>query len=1096
VVVLALLGSLHQAAAQGTAFDYLGILDDSGGLAAGVYDFTFSLSSSSNEVVQVGATITNFAVPVADGMFTVTLDFGAGVFTGNPLWVEIGVRTNGAASFSPLNPLQPILPVPYAVMAGAASNLLGTLPASQLTGILSTAQLSGAVVTNNETNVTLSGAFSGNGAGLTNLNAANSGLATTTQLTATSNGILTVATNAFEAANSNLGNIAGKWTINTAGQVTNTSLVIFTNTFSSLIITSNGWFWVGTNGNTAYASNGVLGASSSQSSGSGVATLTAANGLNIVSTGGTTNTNSPFYLGGGQVLPLVPGGNMAFTTNGSAPNQTLTLAASGSTGVSSVDGLAGAVTGVVTNNNAGSVNLTNMANLLAGNGAGLTNLQASNIVAGGAIPAAALPAISSFSGTLAQSQLPGDAVTNNNAFAVSLANSFTLGGGQVYPITPGANITFTTNGSAPNQTIAIASSGGSGGGAQTPLTGNVNGANYGITNLLDIILGNSFTLTTNGFTNTANGSTAYLMGPNSSLTASNETVNGALTINGNNTLTTGLVIGSTGTGFRITSDPTRVNTCPVAIVQPIVTNSQMIVDVQPSTAAGALSTNSILDNGTPYNKIDIVNQNLGPYAAGAAGNTNNWSALMLGITMNGAQAIVGTHSGGTEYPAQLNLFGPSASTAINFCTAGPAWGSPASVGAVSGSGAFIWGTTPYFYLYQSGGYLVGNSFGIANGIPLNWYNSSVGLSDTVSSLTGDAYGQLVFAGTNFWLHSGLSVSSNAYVTNGLYVGGSARIAGGINSTGGGITNNVLGFFGSLTGSLAGANNLPLSGLQAGGAASGQFLTYNGAAWVPGNAPTGSGGGGAQSPLTNNVNGANYGITNLLDIILGNIFTLTANGFTNTASGSTAYLFGGNSSVNASNIVSTTLTAGSITGASSGNSVFGSVTGGLTLAPANGLTTNLGTLYSTNIVTTMSGFGASQIAVYNCATNTPTNSWGDFTAGPIRVASSAGVLVMTNSWLYIPGAGTNEAVAVTFTPFLSANGTTLLESWANPYTIVFTNFAGTTGFTAPTNALSLILGAAGWTALGYQTGTTGWSVYLTNSSAAASRFTAKGSFQNL
>jgi hypothetical protein len=173
LVGLALLGSLQQAGAQGTAFNYDGILDDSGGLATGVYDFTFSLSSSSNEVVQVGATITNLAVPVTDGTFTVTLNFGAGIFTGNPLWVGIGVRTNGAANFAMLSPLQPILPVPYAMMAGTASNLLGTLPATQLTGIVSTAQLSGAVVTNNGISVTLSGTFSGNGAGLTNVQSVN-----------------------------------------------------------------------------------------------------------------------------------------------------------------------------------------------------------------------------------------------------------------------------------------------------------------------------------------------------------------------------------------------------------------------------------------------------------------------------------------------------------------------------------------------------------------------------------------------------------------------------------------------------------------------------------------------------------------------------------------------------------------------------------------------------------------------------------------------------------------------------------------------------------------------------------------------------------
>jgi hypothetical protein len=859
LVGLALLGSLHQAGAQGTAFDYSGVLDDNGGFATGVYDFTFSLSSSSNEVMQVGATITNFAVPVTDGTFTVALDFGAGVFTGNPLWVEIGVRTNGAANFNLLNPLQPVLPVPYAVMAEAASNLLGTLPASQLTGIVSMAQLPGAVVTNNESNLSLSGAFSGNGAGLTNLNAANSGLATTTQLTTTSNGILTVAATAFEAANSNLGNVAGNWTINAAGQVTNTSLVVFTNTFGSLLITSNGWFWVGTNGNTAYSSNGVLGASSIQGTGPGAVTLTAASGLNIVSTGGTTNANSPFYLGGGQVFALVPGGNMAFTTNGSAPNQTLTLAASGSTGVTSVDGLSGAVTGVLTNNNAGAVNLTNTANLFVGNGAGLTGLNAAN------------------SGLATTTQL----TTTSNGILTAAATAFQPANSNLGNVA--GNWTINTAGQVTNTSLVV------------------------FTNTFGSLL-----ITSNGwFWVGTNGTTAY----------SSNGVLGASSIQG------------TGSGVATLTAASGLN----------------IV-----STGGTTNTNSPLYLGGGQ-----------VFALVPGGN--------MAFTTNGSA------------PNQTLTLAASGSTGV------------ASVDGLSGA---------------------------VTGVLTNNNALAVSLANTFALGGGQVYP--ITPGANI-----------IFTTNGTAPNQTVAIAS-----------------------------------------------------------SGGGAGGAQTPLTNNVNGAGYGITNLLDIILGNIFTLTANGFTNTASGSTAYLFGANSSVNASNIVSSTLNAGTITGTGSANTIYGSVTGGLTLAPANGLTTNLGTLYNTNIVTTMSGFGASQIAVYNCATNTPTNSWGDFTAGPILVASSSGVLVMTNSWLYNPGAGTNEAVAVTFTPFLSANGTTLLETWANPYTVVFTNFAGTTGFKAPTDTLSLILGAAGWTALGYQTGTTGWSVYITNSSTAASRFTAKGSFLNL
>jgi hypothetical protein len=68
-------------------------------------------------------------------------------------------------------------------MANSASNLLGALPAQQLSGTIPLAQLPSAVVTNNDSaNVTLSGTFSGNGAGLTNVNAVISGTLSGSQI--------------------------------------------------------------------------------------------------------------------------------------------------------------------------------------------------------------------------------------------------------------------------------------------------------------------------------------------------------------------------------------------------------------------------------------------------------------------------------------------------------------------------------------------------------------------------------------------------------------------------------------------------------------------------------------------------------------------------------------------------------------------------------------------------------------------------------------------------------------------------------------------------------------------------------------------------
>lgn len=151
---------------QGTAFTYQGQLNDEGGLASGAYDFEFGVYDAATNGDQIGITLTNAATSVSNGLFTVTLDFGA-VFSGQNCWLDVSVRTNGSGAFTELSPRQPIQSVPYAIMASSASNLLGTLPAPQLSGTLSTVQLPVNVVTNGATGLNLTGVFSGSGAGLT-----------------------------------------------------------------------------------------------------------------------------------------------------------------------------------------------------------------------------------------------------------------------------------------------------------------------------------------------------------------------------------------------------------------------------------------------------------------------------------------------------------------------------------------------------------------------------------------------------------------------------------------------------------------------------------------------------------------------------------------------------------------------------------------------------------------------------------------------------------------------------------------------------------------------------------------------------------------
>lgn len=121
--------------AQGTAFTYQGSLNDGGHPANGSYDLTFTLYDSTNQTGNiVGQPITNFATPLSNGLFTAPLDFG-GVFDGTARWLQIGVRTNSASNFIALTPRQPVAPVPYAIFAGSASNLVGTLSAANLASV-------------------------------------------------------------------------------------------------------------------------------------------------------------------------------------------------------------------------------------------------------------------------------------------------------------------------------------------------------------------------------------------------------------------------------------------------------------------------------------------------------------------------------------------------------------------------------------------------------------------------------------------------------------------------------------------------------------------------------------------------------------------------------------------------------------------------------------------------------------------------------------------------------------------------------------------------------------------------------------------------
>src|SRR4051812_11994942 len=89
--------------AQGTAFTYQGRLAASAAPVSGSYDIRFRLATDPLGNDYVTNTILSNGVSVADGFFTMKLDFGSGVFNGSNYWLEVAVKTNGAGAYTVLN---------------------------------------------------------------------------------------------------------------------------------------------------------------------------------------------------------------------------------------------------------------------------------------------------------------------------------------------------------------------------------------------------------------------------------------------------------------------------------------------------------------------------------------------------------------------------------------------------------------------------------------------------------------------------------------------------------------------------------------------------------------------------------------------------------------------------------------------------------------------------------------------------------------------------------------------------------------------------------------------------------------------------------
>lgn len=177
VALSAVLAGSMAGAQVGTTFTYQGRLTTGGAPATAPVDLRFRLFDAAAGGTALGATLQRSGVTPTEGLFSSSLDFGAGMF-GGARWVEISVAPAGTGSFTALSPRQPVTPAPQALFATQAESLTtqaasffqnasnlsaGTIPSARLTGAYS-----GPLTFANAANV-----FTGSGAGLTGLNAAN-----------------------------------------------------------------------------------------------------------------------------------------------------------------------------------------------------------------------------------------------------------------------------------------------------------------------------------------------------------------------------------------------------------------------------------------------------------------------------------------------------------------------------------------------------------------------------------------------------------------------------------------------------------------------------------------------------------------------------------------------------------------------------------------------------------------------------------------------------------------------------------------------------------------------------------------------------------
>jgi hypothetical protein len=141
------LASIAISKAQTSLFTFQGKLNDAAAAATGTYQMQFALFPGSSAGARIGPTFTLGsslpAVQVANGIFTVQLDFGSSPFnSGADRFLEISVKHAADPGYTTLAPRQQLTASPYSIRTRAAgtadalsSNYVGCVTNAQINGV-------------------------------------------------------------------------------------------------------------------------------------------------------------------------------------------------------------------------------------------------------------------------------------------------------------------------------------------------------------------------------------------------------------------------------------------------------------------------------------------------------------------------------------------------------------------------------------------------------------------------------------------------------------------------------------------------------------------------------------------------------------------------------------------------------------------------------------------------------------------------------------------------------------------------------------------------------------------------------------------------